>query len=52
LALAFWGSPWGIVGMILAVPLVVTVKIVLENIPATRPLAALMASAPAKAGAG
>jgi predicted PurR-regulated permease PerM len=52
LALAFWGSLWGIVGMILAVPLVVTAKIVLENIPATRPLAALMAGAPAKAAGG
>jgi predicted PurR-regulated permease PerM len=43
LALAFWGGLWGIVGMILAVPLVVTIKIVLDNIPATRPLATLMA---------
>jgi AI-2 transport protein TqsA len=42
LALAFWGALWGIVGMILAVPLVVTIKIILENIPATRPLAILM----------
>jgi predicted PurR-regulated permease PerM len=48
LALAFWGALWGIVGMILAVPLVVTVKIILENIPATRPLAALMAGAGGK----
>ena len=33
---------WGIVGMILAVPLLVTIKIILNNIPATRPVAKLM----------
>jgi predicted PurR-regulated permease PerM len=42
LALAFWGALWGLVGVILAVPLTVTIKIVLENIPATRYLAILM----------
>jgi predicted PurR-regulated permease PerM len=49
LALAFWGALWGIVGMILAVPLVVTARIALANIPATRPLAALMTGGGAKA---
>ena len=44
LSLAFWGSLWGIAGMILAVPLVVVMKIVLENIPATRPIAILMSN--------
>jgi len=44
LALAFWGSLWGIVGMILAVPLVVVIKTVLENIPATRPIAVLLSN--------
>jgi predicted PurR-regulated permease PerM len=42
LALAFWGSIWGVVGMILAVPLIVSIKIILENIPATRPLGAIL----------
>lgn len=42
LALAFWGFIWGIAGMILAVPLLVTVKIVLENIPETKPIARLI----------
>jgi predicted PurR-regulated permease PerM len=42
LALAFWGSLWGIVGMILAVPLTVTVKIILERIDGTRPIVVLM----------
>lgn len=42
LALAFWGYIWGITGMILAVPMLVTIKIVLENIPETRPIARLI----------
>ena len=39
-AFSFW--LWGIVGMILAVPLFVIVKIVLENIEETRPLAIML----------
>ena len=39
-AFSFW--VWGIVGMILSIPLVVILKIVLENIEATRPLAILL----------
>jgi predicted PurR-regulated permease PerM len=42
-ALAFWGLCWGAVGMVLAIPLTVMVKIICENIPLTRPLARLMA---------
>lgn len=42
LSLAFWGVVWGIVGMLLAVPLLMVIKIVLDNIPATKPVAALM----------
>lgn len=44
LALGFWGVVWGIVGMILAVPLLMVLKITLENIPETRPLALLMSN--------
>jgi AI-2 transport protein TqsA len=43
LALGFWWLCWGLVGMLLAVPLTVVLKIVLQNLSATRPLAALMA---------
>ncbi len=43
LALAFWDLSWGIVGMILAVPLTVIVKIALSRLEATRPLARLLA---------
>jgi predicted PurR-regulated permease PerM len=42
LSLAFWGSLWGIVGMILAVPLVVTIKTILDQIPVTRPLGRML----------
>jgi predicted PurR-regulated permease PerM len=44
LSLAFWGWLWGVVGMILAVPLTVIAKIILENIRETRPLARLMSN--------
>lgn len=43
LSLAFWGLCWGLVGLLLAVPLTVMVKIVLENIPFTAPIARFMA---------
>ncbi|MFQ6081993.1 MAG: AI-2E family transporter [Candidatus Aminicenantia bacterium] len=33
ISLIFWGWLWGIVGMLLAVPIMATVKIVCENIP-------------------
>ncbi len=44
LSLAFWGLVWGPVGMLLAVPLLVSLKIVLENIERTRPIARLIGS--------
>ncbi|WP_168218830.1 AI-2E family transporter [Limnoglobus roseus] len=40
-ALAVWGLIWGLPGMVLAVPLTVVAKIVLENIEMTRPIAKL-----------
>lgn len=42
-ALAFWGSLWGLTGMLLAVPLTVLLKIVAEHLDATKPLAKLVA---------
>jgi AI-2 transport protein TqsA len=41
-ALSVWGLLWGLPGMFLAVPLTVVLKIVFENIEATRPLARLL----------
>lgn len=42
LALLFWGWLWGIVGMLLAVPIMATIKIVCENLPSLRFLSLLM----------
>jgi predicted PurR-regulated permease PerM len=42
IALIFWGWLWGIVGMLLAVPLTATIKIVCENIAQLKPIAVLM----------
>jgi len=42
-ALAFRGLCWGAVGMVLAIPLTVMLRILWENIALTRPLARLMA---------
>lgn len=44
LALAYWGIVWGIIGMLLAVPLLMVMKITLENIPETKPIAVLMSN--------
>ena len=44
LSLAFWFSVWGIPGAILAVPLLVIVKIILDNIAETKPLATLISN--------
>ena len=42
LVTAFWFWMWGIMGMILAVPMAVIVKIILSNIPETRPISILL----------
>ena len=42
LSLIFWGWLWGIVGMILAVPITATIKIICENIPQLRVISELM----------
>ncbi|MCB0712079.1 MAG: AI-2E family transporter [Ignavibacteriae bacterium] len=41
-ALIFWGWLWGIVGMIIAVPMTAILKIIFENIDQLKPLARLM----------
>jgi AI-2 transport protein TqsA len=43
LSLAFWGLLWGIVGMILAVPIVATLRLVFSHFNTTRPIANLLA---------
>lgn len=42
IGLAFWSLLWGFVGLILAIPLTVIFKIILEHTPATRPFARLI----------
>jgi predicted PurR-regulated permease PerM len=44
LSLAFWGVVWGIIGMILAVPILVTAKIIFDNINETKPIATLISN--------
>lgn len=41
-SLLFWGWLWGIAGMILAVPIMATIKIICENIPRLRFVSLLM----------
>jgi predicted PurR-regulated permease PerM len=50
LSLIFWGWVWGIVGMILAVPLTSTLVIIFENIETLKPIAVLMSGSSAKSG--
>jgi predicted PurR-regulated permease PerM len=40
--LAYWGWVWGVIGLILAFPMVTSLKIVLESLDTTRPWAVLM----------
>jgi AI-2 transport protein TqsA len=49
LSLIFWGWLWGAWGMILAVPITSTIKIVCENIKALHPLSILMSGSAEKA---
>lgn len=42
MSLVFWGWLWGIMGMVLAVPMMVTIKIICENIPSMHKVSVLM----------
>jgi len=41
-SLLFWGWLWGVVGMLIAVPLMVAIKIICENISFLKPVSVLM----------
>lgn len=41
-SLIFWGWMWGVVGMILSIPIAAVLKVILESFPNTRPLGILM----------
>ncbi|WP_306796911.1 AI-2E family transporter [Rhodopirellula halodulae] len=43
LALMFWGTLWGITGMFLATPITAAIKIALDRMEVTRPVAQMMA---------
>jgi predicted PurR-regulated permease PerM len=43
-ALSIGGAVWGIIGMLLAVPVAAVIKIVLEHVPETRPIAFLLSN--------
>jgi AI-2 transport protein TqsA len=51
-ALLFWGTLWGMVGVFLAVPLTAAVKIVLEQLDYTQPMARLLGSRPVPPAGG
>ena len=42
LSLLIWSAIWGVSGLFLAVPMMVIVKILLQSLPATKPIAILM----------
>ncbi len=46
IVVAFWGWAWGIMGMVLGVPLAVIMKIVLESDSRTKPIAMLLSRHP------
>lgn len=43
MALILWGMLWGVVGMLLATPITAMLKLLFEQLEATRPVAALLA---------
>lgn len=44
LSLALWGAIWGVVGMVLCVPLTVVTMIICARFPASRPIAVLLSA--------
>jgi predicted PurR-regulated permease PerM len=47
-SVVFWTSLWGVVGSLLAVPLMATLQIVLASSESTRPIAVMLSSGPPK----
>ena len=46
LSLAFWGWLWGVIGLLLAIPVMVTIRLAIENVPGLHPLAVLLSERP------
>ncbi|MBN2552959.1 MAG: AI-2E family transporter [Spirochaetales bacterium] len=49
-SLFFWGWFWGAPGVLLAIPIMTSLKIILEDIPGLRPIALLMEKGPRRRG--
>ena len=45
-ALIFWGWQWGVIDMLMAVPLTVLIKIIMANIPSLRFISVFMSATP------
>ncbi len=50
-SLFFWGWFWGAPGVLLAIPLMTSIKIVLEDVPSLRPIARLLEKGPRRRSA-
>lgn len=50
LSLVVWGWMWGVVGALLAVPLLVILKVVADNVPALAPMAAFLGAPDSRRG--
>lgn len=48
ISMLFWGWMWGIIGMILAVPLTASIKVICKNIDSLRPIAILLGGDPTR----
>ena len=46
LTLLFWGWLWGVVGMLIAIPLTGSIKIICENIPSLHPISVILGTNP------
>jgi len=46
LSMIFWGWLWGIVGVVLSVPLTVAAKIICQHVPGLEPVAILLGEEP------
>lgn len=51
-SLTFWGWMWGFIGMIIAVPMMMIVKIICENVSFLRPVAIILGNKPSETQAG
>ena len=45
--MSVWGWIWGFAGMVIAVPLMVVIKIICENVEFLKPVSILLGTAPA-----